>query len=46
MNYDIVLQYSNADGESRYYDVIIYSVPWTGTNQVVSTRQVKAPALV
>lgn len=28
VNYLIVLEYTNGEGESRYYDTIIYSVPW------------------
>jgi hypothetical protein len=29
MNYDIVLVYTNSNGESEYFDVVVYDVPWS-----------------
>ncbi|CAD8054494.1 unnamed protein product [Paramecium sonneborni] len=39
-NYNIVLQYGNDEGSIQQYDVIIYSAPWNGQDQITKCEQI------
>ena len=39
-NYNIVLDFVNKLNEKKTYEVIIYSAPWMGVDQVVSSLQI------
>lgn len=39
-NYNIVLDFVNKLNEKKTYEVIIYSAPWMGIDQVVSSLQI------
>ncbi|CAD8132278.1 unnamed protein product [Paramecium pentaurelia] len=39
-NQNIVLQYENEEGSIQQYDVIIYSAPWNGQDQITKCEQI------
>ncbi|CAD8076754.1 unnamed protein product [Paramecium sonneborni] len=39
-NYNVVLQYENDEGQIQQYDVIIYSAPWNGQDQITKCEQI------
>ncbi|CAD8136120.1 unnamed protein product [Paramecium octaurelia] len=39
-NYNVVLQYGNDEGQIQQYDVIVYSAPWNGQDQITKCEQI------